>query len=114
MSAAIRFGIGEQPDRRVLAVLAGLLLELGHPVEPADAGDAVEDPGELGVRRTWLWLKRIERLGIDAGGEHRGRHLARVGASLGILPDGDGVQVDDAVDALELVLQAHPVADGPR
>ena len=41
--------IGEQPDRGVLAVLAGLLLELGHAVEPAHAGDAVEHPGELGV-----------------------------------------------------------------
>ena len=43
--------IGEQADRGVLAVLAGLLLELRHAVQPAHAGDAVEDPGELGVLR---------------------------------------------------------------
>ena len=40
-----------EPDRGVLAVLAGLLLELGHAVEPAEAGDAVEHPGELGMGR---------------------------------------------------------------
>ena len=35
--------------------------------------------------------------------------LARVGAQFaGLLPDGDGVQVDDAEDALELVLQRAP------
>ena len=41
--------IGEEADRGVLPVLAGLLLELGHAVEPAHAGDAVEHPGELRV-----------------------------------------------------------------
>ena len=41
--------IGVEADRRVLAVLAGLLLELGHAVEPAEAGDAIEHPGEFGV-----------------------------------------------------------------
>ena len=44
-----QIGIGEQSDRGVLAVLARLLLELGHPVEPAEPGDAIEHPGELGV-----------------------------------------------------------------
>ena len=44
-------GIVVEADRGVLAVLAGLLLELGHAVQPAEAGDAVEHPGELGVDR---------------------------------------------------------------
>ena len=42
--------IDVEPDGRVLAVLAGLLLELRHAVEPAEPRDAIEDPGELGVR----------------------------------------------------------------
>src|SRR5690606_14519497 len=41
--------IGVEPDRSVLAVLAGLLLELRHAVQPAHARDAIEDPGELRV-----------------------------------------------------------------
>ena len=38
-----------EADRGVLAVLAGLLLELGHAVEPAEPGDAVEHPGKFGM-----------------------------------------------------------------
>jgi hypothetical protein len=34
-----------------------------------------------------------------------------MGQFLGVLPNGDGVQVDDAKDTLVVVLQAHPVAD---
>jgi hypothetical protein len=41
--------IGVKTDRRVLAVLAGLLLELGHAVQPAETRDTVEHPGEFGV-----------------------------------------------------------------
>src|SRR6185437_11140968 len=42
-----------------------------------------------------------------------GRDLARLVAQLRrILPGGNGVHVDDAIEAVELVLQLHPVADG--
>ena len=40
-------GVGIEADRGILLVLARLLLELCHPVEPSETGDAVEDPGEL-------------------------------------------------------------------
>jgi hypothetical protein len=36
-----------EADAGAFAVLAGLLLELGHPIEPADARRAAEDPGKL-------------------------------------------------------------------
>ena len=39
-----------EPDRGGLAILAGLFLELGHAVQPAEAGDAIEHPGKFGVR----------------------------------------------------------------
>ena len=42
-------GIGKQPQRDVLGVFAGLVLELGHPLHPPHAGDAVEDPAQLGM-----------------------------------------------------------------
>ena len=76
MSAAIRHGIGVEPDRGVLAVLAGLLLELGHAVEPADARDAIEDPGELGVLGDLALVEDDVLLRIDAGGDEGRRHLA--------------------------------------
>src|SRR5262249_3253286 len=101
-----------EADRGVLAILAGLLLELGHAVEPAEAGDAVEDPGQLRMAGHLALVEDDVLAGVDAGGEIAGRHLARLRAQrLRILPGGDGVLVDDAVDALELVLQPHPVPD---
>ena len=68
--------IGVEPDRGVLAVLAGLLLELGHAVEPAQAGDAVEHPGELGMLGDLALVEDDVPLGIDAGGDEGGRDLA--------------------------------------
>jgi hypothetical protein len=69
MSAAISARIGEQAERGVLAVLAGLVLELGHAVHPADARDAVEDPGELGVLRHAALVEDDVLLRVDAGGD---------------------------------------------
>ena len=51
---------------------------------------------------TWLWLNRIDRVGIDPGGDEARRRLARLLAQLRrVLPDGDRVHVDQAVDRLD-------------
>src|ERR1700757_192502 len=51
-------------------------------------------------------------LGVDPGGDVRGRDLARRGAQFGgVLRLGQRMQVDDAEDALVIVLQRDPVAD---
>ena len=108
-----QIGIDVEPDRGVLAVLARLFLELGHAVEPAQARHAVEDPGQLRMGRNLALVENDGTLGIDARGQERRRHLARLRLQLlGILPRGDGVQIDDAVDALIVGLQADEVADG--
>ena len=105
--------IGEQADRGVLAVLAGLLLELRHAREPAHAGDAVEDPGKLGVLDDPALVEDDVALRVDAGRQERRRHLARRLDELdGILPGGDGVLVDDAIDAVVAGLQLRKAADG--
>ena len=70
--------IGEQPDAGVLAVLAGLFLELGHAVQPAHAGDAVEHPGELGMGVDLALVEDDMGLRVDAGGEEGGGHFPRV------------------------------------
>ena len=51
-------------------------------------------------------------LGVDAAGQQQGRHLARLLAQGGgFLKGGDGVQIDEAIDALIIpFLQRHPVA----
>src|SRR5262245_54200321 len=64
--------IGKEPDRRILPILAGLLLELRHPVEPADARDAVEYPGEFGVLRNLALVEDDVLSRIDAGSDEGG------------------------------------------
>ena len=104
--------IGVEPDRGVLAVLAGLLLELGHAVEPAHARDAIEHPGELGVLGDLALVEDDVLLRIDAAGEERRGHLARRARQFGrILPHRDGVQVDHAIDAVVALLQRDEFGD---
>ena len=102
-----------EPGRRLLAVLAGLLLELGHAVEPAEARHAIEDPGELGMAGDLALVEDDVLLRIDAGGDEGRRHLAGVlGQLVGVLQHGDGVQIDHAIEALMLGLERHEFGDG--
>ncbi len=106
-------GIDIEPGGRLLAVLAGLLLELGHAVEPAEPRHAIEDPGELGMAG-YLALIEHDVLGrIDARGDEGRGHLAGVLAQLvRVLEHGDGVQIDHAIEAVVLVLERHEFGDG--
>ena len=70
-------GIVVEPDRSVLPVLARLLLELGHAVEPAHPGDAIEHPGEFGVFGDAALVEDDVALGVDAAGQERRGDLAR-------------------------------------
>src|SRR5262249_56517145 len=60
--------IGVETDGGILAVLARLLLELGHAVEPAEAGDAVEHPGKLGMLGEPALVKYDVFLRVDTEG----------------------------------------------
>ena len=93
-------------------MLARLFLELGHPVEPAEPGDAVEHPGQTRVIRVLALIEQDILFRVDAGGDIGGGHDARALAQIvGVLPLRDGVHVDHAIDALILALQVRPVAD---
>ena len=103
--------IGEQPDRGVLAVLAGLLLELGHAVEPAQRATQLNTQASSACSATWLWLNTMcffgsmpEAMKAAVTSRIALRQLGRV------LPDGDGVQVDHAIDAVVALLQLDELA----
>ena len=105
--------IDVEPGRRILAVLAGLLLELGHAVEPAEPRHAVEDPGELGVAGHLALIEDDVAVGVDARGDEGRGHLVRVvGELVGVLEHGDGVEIDHAIKAVMLGLQRHEFGDG--
>jgi hypothetical protein len=104
--------IGVEADRRGFTVLARLLLELRHAVHPADAGDAVEHPGKLGMRRHHRLVEDDVLGAVDARGEEGRGDLARLARQHpGVHRHRDGVLVDHAVQALVVVLQAGEVAD---
>ena len=49
---------------------------------------------------------------VNARGDHAGRKFADVGTQFfGVLPDCDGMHIDDAEDAFEIFLQGNPVTD---
>ena len=102
-----------EPGRGVLPILTCLLLELGHAVQPADARDAIEDPGKLGVAGDLALVEHDVSGGIDARGDEGRRHLAGVVLELvRVLKHGDGVEVDHAVKAIVLGLKRHEARDG--
>ncbi len=45
----LQHGIEEQPGGHQVALRAGLVLELGHPVQLAERGHARQQPAQLGV-----------------------------------------------------------------
>ena len=111
--------VGVEPYGGVLAILAGLFLELRHAIEPAEAGDAVEYPGELGVLRDLALIEENALLGIEPRGDIGRRHLADRLLQLGrtaphVEALRDRVQVDDAIDALVRLLQLDPLQHGPQ
>src|ERR1700736_5734662 len=87
------------------------ILELGHALQPADRGEALEDPGQLRVRGD-VRLDEHRLVGFDPAGQVDGGEVEGVFAERGrVLRQRDGVQVDDAKDVVVLVLVADPVAD---
>ena len=97
-------------------MLARLFLELGHPVEPAQPGDAVEHPGELGVAGTWLWIEDDVALGIDAGRRASPRRSRRVFArsSAGSCQTVIACRSTTQKRHSNSSCSAHPVADGAQ
>lgn len=115
MSAACRTGYVNSPTVVRSCPLGRLVLELRHPGGLAEARDAAEYPGKLGV----LWdvglheeraLSRIHahRDELRCGGQ---RALSQ---NLRVVVDGDRMHVDDAVERVVVELQGDPVPQRPE
>ena len=109
----LQHGVVQQADVDVLAVLARLVLELGHALQLAQRGERVEDPRQVRVPRHLGLHEQQSLLQVDAAGHQLQGHLPHgLGHLLRVVLDGDGVKVDDGDVGAVLVLQAHPVAHG--
>ena len=105
--------IGKQARSDVIRVLLGLLLELGHAAQLAKLGIAAQDPTQLRVLRHMALDEHDVLLRVQAAGDILGQLGHRTAAQLRrILPDGDGMHIHDAVNAVIFILEGHPVLDG--
>ncbi|GAA3221601.1 hypothetical protein GCM10020256_28470 [Streptomyces thermocoprophilus] len=105
--------VREQADGGAVGALpGGLVLELGHPGRLAEAGEAVHDPGELGVLGDVALDEERAPLRVEPGREELGGGEAGVGPQLlRVLRHRDRVQVHDHVERVVRLLERHPLAD---
>ena len=105
-------GIGIEADRGVLAVFPGLVLELRHPVQPAQPRDAVENPGKLRMLRHAALVEDNVLFRVNARRQKRRRHFTRGLCQLfRVLRQRDRMHVHHAVDTVARLLQRHKFAD---
>ena len=88
---------------------SGLVLELSHAAGLAVAGEAAEHPRQLGVLGHVALDEEDAALGVDTSRQELCSRDARPTTQLvRVVRHGDRVLVDDAVDALVVVLHAPP------
>ena len=105
-------GVGEEPGGHAVAVL-GLLLELGHAAQLAEGDGALDEPRQLGVLVDVALDEERADVGIEAHRHERPEQLQGQRPELGgIVAHGERVQVDHAVQRVELVLVGDPVTEG--
>ena len=105
-------GIGVEADGCVFAVLASLFLELRHPVEPAEACRAIENPGQFRVLGNLTLVEDDVLLRVDAAGDESGGHFTNICRKrFRILRDRDGVQIHDTINAVMAFLKRHEFRD---
>ena len=105
-------GIVEEPDRRILPVLASLFFKLGHAVEPTEPRHTIKDPGELRMLRDPALVEDDVGFRIDAAGEKGRGHLAGGAPQLfGLVRKRHRMKVDDAIDARMRLLHLDEALD---
>ena len=108
-------GISEESGINVVGVLLGLILELGHAGELTEAGEAVEQPCQLGMLLDVGLDVEGVLLGVKTAGHVEGEGLVGAAAKVGgHLTDGDGMLVHHAVEALILLGVGREILDGTK
>ena len=98
-------GVEQQPGPNHLPLRLGLVAELVHPFESPEFGDAGQQPGQLGVLPHVALAEQDAAGRVKAGGEQdRSRVVEPLAQLGGFVGHGEGVQIDDAEDALAALL----------
>ena len=108
-------GIVEQTDGDVVALFDRLLLELDHPLQPVQRGDAVEKPAKLAVGGHLALNEDRAPLWIHSAGEIQGCGAQGVLGELSrVVGNRDRMQINHAHIGVVGVLQIDPVTDRPQ
>ncbi len=108
--------VGEQTGAgRFLSALGRLVLELGHAPQFAEARRAFQHPRQLGVSRDVALDEEGAGVGVEPCRQEQRRHGERPGPELrGVTGDGQGMQIDHAVEAVARPLVGDPPAHGAQ
>ena len=107
--------IGEQTDARVAA--RAPVFSLNCVIRLASPNPVMQEniQASSACSGTWLWMNSVQRSGSSPIASNcAADNRVRCRKHLRIPVDGDRVQVDDAVERIELVLQRDPVAAARR
>ena len=106
-------GVGKQARCNVIGMLLGLGLKLGHAAEFTELGIAAQYPAQLRVLGHMALDEHDILLGVQTAGNILCQLVDAALAQQGrLLTDGNGVHIHDAVQAVKLILQCHPILDG--
>jgi hypothetical protein len=107
--------IVQKADINIIAMLFRLVLELRHPFQLSNGGNAIENPGQFRVFRDMGLYKEGTSIRIQPTTDvDNGRlHDSRL-HHMGIEVDGNGVVIDDTVDTIIVIDQRDPVLDSPE
>jgi len=106
----LQHGVREEAGGDELLRL-GLVLELGHPAQLAEARDRAEQPSGLGMRGDVALDEDRRALRVEADGEQqRGEREGRLAQVGRVVLDGDRVQVDDAEEGVAVLLHGDVLA----
>ena len=108
-------GIGKQARGDIICMLLRFHFELRHARQLAELRIAAQHPRKLRMLRHVGLDEHDVLLRIEAAGDILRELLQTSAAQIGRnLPDGNGVHIDDTIDALIFVLQCDPVFDRPH
>ena len=103
------------PGPKLFATFGRLVLPLGHPVQLAHAGGALEQPGQFGVLVDVALDEQDATRRVKPGRKQQGGHRqSGLGQLFRVAGDGQGMQVDDAVKGVVAVLEINPPAQCPQ
>ena len=102
--------IVKQTGVNVFRIARGFVFELGHTAQFTEIGVAVQRPAQLRVLRHVRLNEDGAFLRVDTACQVKRQSIQRRFTQfLRILTRGDGMQIYDAVDAVIIILHAHPL-----